>query len=177
MPSTKTRKVKKGRKSPSASATLYPEGTIEFGSDSDRWVVKETEKGIKRWVPAHSTSLFGYRPLTAKILAKHINKPITVYERQSQNFWPKKSSDFDVKYTFTASGDAELIKNKGKDVKVFPNWLKNKMPAVKKNDIFIIKGTMKSKDLDATIQVAPLPGELVSTNLMNTDAFVNDLLK
>jgi hypothetical protein len=31
---------------------------------------------------------------------------------------------------------------------------------------------MKSKDLDCEIQVAPKPGELVSSNLMNTEAFV-----
>ena len=31
---------------------------------------------------------------------------------------------------------------------------------------------MKSKDISSTLQVAPAPGELVSTNLMNTEAFV-----
>jgi hypothetical protein len=56
--------------------------------------------------------------------------------------------------------------------KVFSNWLKNKTYKVKKNDIFIIKGKMKSKDIDSSIQVSPLPDELISTNLMNTDAFV-----
>ena len=171
MPLTQTRKAK-DRKSPSTSATLHPEGTIEFGKDKNRWVVKQTETGVKRWVPIHSTSLFGYTPLTAKILEKNINKPIVVYERQIGNTWPKSKQDFDVKYTFTASGDAELIKNQGKDVKVFPNWLKTKTPKVKSRDLFIIKGMMKSKDLESTIQVAPLPNELVSSNLMNSEAFV-----
>ena len=171
MPLTQTRKVK-DRKSPSVSATLHPEGTIEFGKDKNRWVVKQTETGVKRWVPIHSTSLFGYAPLTAKILEKNINKPIVVYERQIVYTWPKSKRDFYVKYTFTASGDAELIKNQGKDVKVFPNWLKTKTPKVKSRDLFIIKGTMKSKDLESTIQVAPLPVELVSSNLMNSEAFV-----
>lgn len=175
MPSAKTRK--NGRKSPSSSATLHPEGTIEFGKnspsgDSQRWVVKKTDKGVKRWVPFHSTHLFGYAPLTAKILKDNINKPIMVYERAALGTWPKSARDFDVKYSFTASGDAELITNKGKDIQVFPNWLRKKTRAVKKNEYFVIKGTMKSKDLDSNIQVAPLPGELVSTNLMNTDAFI-----
>ena len=76
------------------------------------------------------------------------------------------SHTFDVKYLFKASGDAEL------NNKVFSNWLKNKTYKVKKNDIFIIKGKMKSKDIDSSIQVSPLPDELISTNLMNTDAFV-----
>ena len=171
----KTRKNKKNRnsrntrKSPPTSATIHPEGTIDFGNDSQKWVVKNTEHGVKRWVPFHSTTLFGYTPLTAKILEKNINKPIMVYERQSHTVWPKSSKDFDVTYSFTASGDAELQK---KDTKLFINWLKTKHPAVKKNELFIIKGIMKSSDIDATLQVSPLPSELVSTNLMNTDAFV-----
>ena len=166
--STKTNK----RKSPNTSATQFPEGTIEIGNDNHRWVVKKTEKGVKRWVPFYSTTLFGYTPLTAKILKKNINKPIIVYERQSHNFWPKSKKDFDVKYLFTASGDAELVTKDKKENIVFSNWLKNKKYIVKKNDIFIIKGNMKSNDIDSTIQVSPLPDELVSTNLMNTDAFV-----
>jgi hypothetical protein len=173
MSSRQTRKLK-DRKSPSTSATLYPEGTIEFGKDKNRWVVKQTETGVKRWVPVHSTSLFGYTALTAKILEKNINKPVVVYERQSTFApWPRAKSDFDVKYTFTASGDAELISNQGKNVKVFPNWLKTRTPKVKSRDLFIIKGTMKSKDIESSIQVAPHDsGELVSSNLMNTEAFV-----
>lgn len=171
MASTKTRKNKTHRKSPESSATAHPEGTIEYASNDERWVVTKTVKGVQRWTPYYSTTLFGYAPLTAKILAKNINKPIMVYEKQSGLMWPKSAKDFDVKYLFTASGDAELMK-KGEVIKEFPNWLKKKTPAVKHNDIFIIKGTVNSKDLEATIQVAPLPGELVSTNLMNTDAFI-----
>ena len=167
---TKTRKNK--RKSPKASATAYPEGSIEFGSDGDRWVVKETENGIKRWVPFYSTVLSGYKPLTAKILASHINKPLKVYERQMGDVWPKSPKDFDVRYTFTASGDVAFV-NKRKET-VYTDWLKTKRPAVKKNDLFLLNGVMKSKELVDTSrpQVAPLPGELCSTNLMNTEAFV-----
>jgi len=160
--------LKKDRKAPQISATTQPEGTIEFGRGTERYVVKKTSTNVKRWIPFHSATLFGFRPLTVKILAKHINTPLVVYERQSSSLWPSSTKDFDVKYVFTASGDAEL---RGKE---YTNWLKNKTPAVKKNDILILKGQMKSKELgtDSTIQVAPLPGELISTNLMNTDAFV-----
>ena len=166
MPS-KTRKNKKGRKGPQTSATAFPEGKIEFGNDKQRWVVKQTDTGVKRWVPFYSASLFGYTPLTAKILAKHRTKPIAVYEKMiSLDTWPKKAKEFDVHYTFTPSGDAE------RGGKVFTNWLKDKTPPVKTNDLFIINGTMKSRDVDAPLKVAPLPGELVSTNLMNTDAFI-----
>jgi hypothetical protein len=164
------RKTIKKRKSPSTSATEYPEGRIEFGNDKNKWVVKETDKGVKRWVPFHSASLFGYAPLTANVLEKNINKPIVVYERQSQSFWPKSKKDFDVKYSFTASGDAEL-QTKDKNT-LYSNWLKARKPAVKPDSVFIIKGVMKSNDLNTDIQVAPLPSELVSTKLMNTDAFI-----
>jgi hypothetical protein len=168
---TKTRKNKS--KSPKAAATAYPEGSIEFGSDGDRWVVKETENGLKRWVPFYSTTLFGYKPLTAKILAAHINKPLKVYERQMRDVWPKSPTDFDVRYTFTASGDGELLK-KRKTHSMYPHWLSKHNYVIKKNDLFLLNGVMKSKELVDTIrpQVAPLPGELSSTNLMNTEAFV-----
>jgi len=161
-----TRKNKKGRKAPRISATGVAEGTIQFGSDKEKWVVKKTHAGIHRWVPFHSTSLFGYAPLTAKILSEHIQKPITVFERESKYTWPTKPSDFDIKYTFTATGDADVQGN------TITDWLHYKKPHVKKDDRFIIKGLMKSKNIDSTLQVAPLPGELVSTNLMNTDAFI-----
>ena len=34
------------------------------------------------------------------------------------------------------------------------------------------KGQIKSKDLESSIQVAPTATELVSSNLMNSEAFV-----
>jgi len=159
----KTRKH--SRKGPSESATKFPEGTIEYGNDDNRWVVVKNVKNIPRWVPLASTSLFGYTPLTAKLLAANIGQPVTVYEREIRYTWPTKRSDFDVKYTFTPSGDAE---RKGT---VYTNWLKTRTPPVNKNDLFIILGTMRG-DLNTSPQVAPKPGELASTNLMNTEAFV-----
>ena len=172
MHSNKTKKNRRGRKAPQSSATAHPVGTIEYGSDKHRWVVIQTESGIKRWAPFYSTTLFGYVPLTAKALASNVNKPVIVYERQMLSMWPRSSRDFDVKYTFIASGDAELKDKNKKEPEVFKNWLKEKKPLVKDDDIFIINGTMKSKDITSSIQVAPLPGELISTNLMNTDAFI-----
>lgn len=162
--------LKKNRKSPSQSATLYEEGIIEKGNDKQLWVVKKNKNNTKRWIPYHSAEIFGYTPLTAKILKKNINKSIIVFEREFNYNFPKKRSDFDVKYYFTPSGDGELYKNKQSIV--FNNWLKNKNYIVKENDLFIIKGIMKSNDIDATLQVSPKPSELVSTNLMNTQAFI-----
>lgn len=159
------------RKSPTASATTFPEGTIQWGNNKKRWVVKKNIKGIQRWVPIASTDLFGYKLLTADYLAKNIGIPITIYERQLSYKWPKSSKDFDVKYKFTANGDAhrDAIRDANKK---YENWLKTRKPRVKKNDIFIIDGIMKSKNIVATIQVGCSPEELVSTNLLNTDAFI-----
>lgn len=174
----KTRKSKpKARKAPTISATECSKGAIEWGNNGERWVVTLTEKGVHRWVPYYSANIYGFAPLTAKILRKNINKPVTVYERASQMSWPKSVGDFDVKYVFTATGDAELIKKENNHNKNYANWLKNKNKTVKvkKNDVFIIKGKMITDDLgdDVSIQVGPLDGgELISTNLMNTDAFV-----
>jgi hypothetical protein len=98
---------------------------------------------------------------------KNIGIPITIYERHLSYKWPKSAKDFDVKYKFIANGDA--IKDANKK---YENWLKTRKPRVKKNNIFIIDGIMKSKNIVATIQVGCLPEELVSTNLLNTDAFI-----
>jgi hypothetical protein len=158
MHKNKTRRVH--RKAPSGSATKSNLGTIELGIDGNRWVVVQTTNGTKRWSPYHSASLFGFVPLTTKILAKHIGNPLTVYERQSDDNWPTKLSDFDLKYTFTASGGVEL---NGKIVSGFAKPLK-------RYDMCIIQGTLISNYYFGTIHAAP--NGLVSSNLMNVDAFV-----
>ncbi|AKI80342.1 hypothetical protein QJ850_gp357 [Acanthamoeba polyphaga mimivirus] len=40
---------KNNRKSPSESATLFKVGTIATGNDKNKWIVKETSNGVKRW--------------------------------------------------------------------------------------------------------------------------------
>lgn len=161
-------KTRKARKGPSESAANFPEGTIKRGNDKQSWVIKKVTGGSQRWMPYSSAELFGYKPLTVDYLAKHIGSTITVYEREYMDTWPKKSSDFDVKYSFLASGDGELIK--GKNTKVFPNWLKHKIPEIKVNNLFFIKGIFQSIDDIQNIQAGP--SGLVSSNLMNTEAFV-----
>jgi hypothetical protein len=103
-----------------------------------------------KWIPFESVSLNGYKALTAKILGKFRGKPLTVYEKQATDTWPTKRKDFDVKYTFTTSKEGDLKKS-------------------------ILEGVMKSKDIDSTLEVSH--SGLVSTNLMNTDAFVKDAAK
>lgn len=166
-------KIKK-RKSPSESAKEYTEGQIKIGNDKELWVVKKTVNKILRWTPYKSCELFGFRPLTVNYLAKNIGTSITIYERQASEKWPNKLRDFDVKYKFIASGDAILLGSKSRNVKDLKinDWLKLRTPLIKKNDIFIIDGIMKSNDIIATIQAGPLPSELVSTNLINTEAYI-----
>jgi hypothetical protein len=164
-----TRKDK--RKGPTSSATEHPEGTIEWGSDGQRWVVRKAKNGVPRWVPFHTVDLFGWRPLTVKVLAENIGKRITVYERQITNTWPRGPKDFDVTYKFTPSGDGERIKNRKRTL--YPNWLKSRTFKLRKNDIFEVLGEPQSNpNYFESIQVGPKPGELASTNLMNTEAFV-----
>jgi len=127
------------------------EGAIKF-SKRKRLVYKNS-----KWIPFESATLNGYKPLTAKILGKFRGKPLTVYEKQATGTWPTKRKDFDVKYTFTTSKEAVLNKS------------------LKEGEMFIIEGVMKSQDIDSTLQLAP--SGLVSTNLMNTDAFVKDAAK
>ena len=52
--------LKKNRKSPSKSATLQEEGTIELGENLEYWVVKKNKNSIKKWIPYHSAEIFGY---------------------------------------------------------------------------------------------------------------------
>jgi len=158
MHKNKTRRI--NRKSPSDSATKHNLGVIQVGMDGKHWVVTQTTREVKRWTPYHSTSLFGFMPLTTKVLSDNIGKPITVYERQGRDNWPTKLSDFDVKYTFTASGSVEL---NGK-------LLSGMGKPIKRYDMCIIQGTLTSNDYSGTIHAAP--NGLVSSNLMNVDAFV-----
>ena len=162
------------RKSPSESAKEFIEGYIKIGNNKELWVVKETVNKILRWTPYKSCELFGFRLLTVNYLAKNIGKSITIYERQTSDKWPNKLSDFDVKYKFIASGDAILLGSKTRNIndRKINDWLKLRKPLIKSHDILIIDGIMKSNDIISTIQAGPLPSELVSTNLMNTEAYI-----
>lgn len=147
----KTRKLRKG---PKNSASEGVEGTIKQGGDKQLWVIKKIASS-QRWVPYHSCELNGFKPLTISILKSHIGIPIQVYERQMMYTWPNSLKDFDVKYTFTATGNDILKKQESK---------------VKSKGLFIIDGIMKSKNIESTLQAGP--DGLVSSNLMNTQAFV-----
>jgi hypothetical protein len=160
-------KTRKARKGPNNSASEGQEGALKLGNDKRMWVIKKIGKS-QRWVPYASSVIHGLKPLTIDILEKNIGKPVTVYERQSTPFWPKSLKDFDVKYTFTASGDGYLYTKK-KNTE-FKGWLKNKTYTIKPDEVFIVEGTMVSNDIESTLQVSH--DGLVATNLMVSDAFV-----
>lgn len=156
-------KTRKARKGPTESASDFPEGTIKIGNDGQDWVVKKVSGGSQRWVPYSTTELFGYKRLTVDYLAKHIGKPITVYEREYKDTWPKTFSKESTAYIhkFTPTGNALLGK------KVLTGWLKTQSPQIKNNTMFFIEGV----DV-LPLQVDSKNKTLVSSNLMNMEAFV-----
>jgi hypothetical protein len=150
------------RKSPSESATEFPEGTIKRGNDGELYVVKKVSNGTKRWMSYISVELFGFKALTVDYLAKHIGKTIVIYEREYDEMWPSKIGKL-FKEKFIATGNAGIIKQK----KILENWLKTRKPPIKDKTIFFIEGL----DMDS-LQVDSKNKKLVSSNIMNMEAFV-----
>lgn len=109
-----------------------------------------------------------YIPLTVSYLATHLNKPIRVYERQIGG------SVFDVTYTFTASGDARMRQKDPLVWKMLPNWFKTRTPTIRANTMLVLAGVITdSKELGTQESILHAgPDGKVSTNLMNTEAYV-----
>ena len=163
---SKTRKNKGGsRKSPSESATDFPEGTIKVGNNKQKWVVKKVSGGSQRWIPYESVELFGYKALTVDYLAKHIGKPVKIYEREYSDLWPTKSNSKLYASTFTPNGNAGPLTNK----KRIEGWLKTQKPSIKDRTVFTIDGSEDGLD---SLQVDSINKTTVSSNMMNTEAFV-----
>jgi hypothetical protein len=161
----KTRKNKaSARKSPSESATDFPEGTIKEGNDKQKWVVKKVSGNSQRWVPYQSVELFGYKALTVDYLAKHIGKPVKFYEREYSDMWPSKSKTKLFPSTIIPNGNAGVLGNK----KRFEGWLKTQKPPIKDRTVFIVDG---GEDTLA-LQVDSINKTLISSNIMNQEAFV-----
>jgi hypothetical protein len=45
-----SKRVSTTRKSPEESATIFPVGKVKTGNDGNKWVVKKTSNGVKRWI-------------------------------------------------------------------------------------------------------------------------------
>ena len=162
----KTRKNTGGsRKSPSDSATDFPEGTIKLGNNKKQWVVKKVSDGSQRWIPYESVELFGYKALTVDYLASHIGKPVKIYEREYNDMWPPKSTSKLHSFIFTPNGNAGPTTKK----KRIEGWLKTQKPPIKDRTVFTIDGSEGGLD---SLQVDSINKTRVSSNMMNQDAFV-----
>ena len=169
-----TRKV---RKSPSESATLFPEGTMKKG-----WVVKKAANGVQRWIPEVSVEMNGFKKFTVDHAAKKIGKTITLYAREYSDMWPSKNAWTNpenstyVRFLFTPNGAAGVM---GK--KMNENWLKTRTPAIKDRTMFVLDGKVSQctnalcKDpleLPDGLMVDSVGKKMISSNFMNTEVFV-----
>lgn len=134
------------RKSPKESATLFREGTIEEGPLSRRYVVKKTTQGVKRWMPYESTTLHGFH--VAKISDISKTKPTVLYERAYMDNWPTSTRKLE-KVVFRPTG--------------------------KYNTKWGPEGYLKFKGAPEFLGVLTVnkKTKLVSTNLLNTEAFIH----
>ena len=169
---SKTKNTKNTRKSPSESATSMAEGTIRLGNDGQLWVIKKAANGVPRWMPYISVELNGFKALTVDYLAKNIGKEIEIYERGYMNEWPKKGERNLMKLRWVGNGNAQYLKQKT----VLENWLKTQKPAIKDNTVFSVLGMgdwYGDKDMrDMSLQVDSKNKKIVSSNVMNMEAFV-----
>jgi hypothetical protein len=164
---------KTSRPSPSESATSLPEGSIRRGGNGARWVIVNTSKGIPRWVPLESCELNGWRLLTVDYLAKNIGKTVEIFEREYMDTWPGKNEKMGERLRFIPNGHLQINRKK----KLVENWLKNRKPSVQKGQMLSLMGLGDwygtSKEMtEFSMQVDSGNGKLVSSNVMNTEAFV-----
>jgi hypothetical protein len=175
---TKNKSQKKTKKalrpSPSESATSLPEGSIRRGGNGSRWVIVRTSKGIPRWVPVESCELNGWRALTVDYLAKNIGKSVEIYEREYMDTWLAKNEKMD-KLKFIPSGALQIQINRKKTLA--ENWLATRKPAIHKGQMLSLLGlgdwygTVKEMK-EFYLQIDSGNGKLVSSNVMNREAFV-----
>jgi hypothetical protein len=166
---------KASRPSPSESATSLPEGTIRTGGNGAYWVIEQTSKGIPRWVPTESCELNGWRILTVDYLAKNIGKPVEIYEREYMDTWPGKNEKMRDKLKFIPNGHLQIQINRKKTL--VENWLATRKLPIQKGQMLLLQGLgdwygTEKKMKEFSMQVDSRNGKLVSSNVMNTEAFV-----
>ena len=161
------------RPSPSESATSLPEGTIRRGGNGARWVIVRTSKGIPRWTPTESCELNSWRALTVDYLAKNIGKPVEIYEREYMDTWPAKNVKMGEKLKFIPSGHLQVNRKKT----LSENWLATRKPAIQKGQMLLLQGLgdgygTEKEMKEFSMQVDSGNGKLVSSNVMNMEAFI-----
>jgi len=86
-----SKKYDTSRPSPPYSATLFDDGYIAYGNNGNKWIIKSTSKGVKRWTKFEKTDHESH------------NTPKKKSKRKS----PKKSSNLSSRKTKTSS---EILK-------------------------------------------------------------------
>jgi len=170
------KKTKKAsRPSPSESATSLPEGTIRRGGNGARWVIVRTSKGVPRWTPTESCELNGWRVLTVDYLAKNIGKPVEIYEREYMDTWPANNEKMRDKLKFIPNGHLQIQVNRKKTLA--ENWLATRKPPIQKGQMLLLQGLSDGygteKEMkEFSMQVDSSNGKMVSSNVMNMEAFI-----
>lgn len=161
------------RPSPSDGATSLPVGTIRKGGDDARWVITRTSKGVPRWTPTESCKLNGWRILNVDYLAKNIGKSVEIYERDYMDTWPANNEKMHDTLKFIPNGHLQINRKKT----LAENWLATKKPTIQKGQILLLQGLSDwygtEKEMkEFSMQVDSENGKLVSSNVMNMEAFV-----
>jgi len=163
--SSKTKKRNSAnRPSPSESAGSLSEGIIKRGNNGQDWVIKKASNGIQRWVLlANGPDIDGIMPLTVDYLAKHIGKPVIIYETEYVGRYPTRA-EFRASWKFTPSGDAKVGSNK-----LLAGWLRKQKPSIPDRVVFSVMGTGAN---NLPLQVDSINKKLASSNIMNMQAWV-----
>jgi len=111
--------------------------------------------------------------LTVDYVAKNIGKTVEIFEREYMDTWPGKNEKMGERLRFIPNGHLQINRKK----KLVENWLKTRKPSVQKGQMLLLMGLGdwygNSKEMtEFSMQVDSGNGKLVSSNIMNTEAFV-----
>ena len=84
-------KYNTSRPSPPYSATLFNNGYVAYGNDGDKWIIKSTSKGVKRWTKFEKTDHESHMTPKKKSKRKSPKKSNTKSPKKSKTKPPKKS--------------------------------------------------------------------------------------
>lgn len=129
------------------------------------------KNGVQRWVPYVSATLNGLRVLSLDYLAKHVWKPIVIYDRSASDRWPSGIRERDMEsYTFIPDGNAQLQSRKTP----YKDWLFTRSPKPKTGYMMItgIRTSSAEKDMDRNWGPMVVGWEWATSNPRNTQSFV-----
>jgi hypothetical protein len=172
--------TQKGRKSPTVSATVVTEGTVQRGNDGQDWVSVRGATGVQRWVPVISATLHGLRRLTVDDVARafRTGKELVFYERGGgESTWPSSVRGMG-RTIFRPNGDL-LVGPPARSQKRHSGWLRTRTPAIH-NRMFCLldgqivfnPGSKHQMKVAGGVQIDSLNKKLVSSNIMNMESFV-----